>query len=130
MAIRDGADHVFLGPDRTSGVLGASNQYRIADVLYTLVPPPFAHVRVIAEGLRPFVTRWVGGGDHGWGGWISVRLGGQLLSVWVAIRDTEPVAQITLGLPLRPDLSGEAGRLLAAVTDEKGLVEFLDSEFE
>lgn len=130
MAVRDGADHVFLGPDPSPGVLGVLVQYRVADKLYDLIPPPYRHVRLIAEGLRPFLSRWLGGGDSGWGGWFVVRLGDQLLSAWAAVRDTEPVAQIALGLPLRPDLATEAGRLLRAVTDDAGLVEFADAEFE
>jgi hypothetical protein len=130
MAVRDGADHVFLEPDPTPGVTGALLQYRVGGRLHTLVPPPYDVIRKIAEALREFVAWPVGGGDEGWGGWIAARLGGHEFPVWVAVRDSAPVARLTLGLPLRPDLSAEAERALGAFTDENGLVEFEDAEFE
>jgi hypothetical protein len=130
MAVRDGADHVFLEPDPTPGVTGALLQYRVGGRLYTLVPPPHRVIRRIAEAVRPFVAWPVGGGEDGWGGWIAARLGGHEFPVWVAVRDSVPGERITLGVPLRPDLADEAGRVLGAFADENGLVEFEDAEFE
>src|SRR5258707_889946 len=131
MAIRDGADHVFLGQDRAPNALGAIVQYRVADALHTLIPPPFAHVRPVAEALRSWTTRSVGASNHDWWcGWFEVRLIGHLVPIWAAVRMIEPVAQITLGVPLRPDLSGEAAQILDGFTDANGMVEFLNLEFE
>lgn len=123
MAIRDGADHIFLEPVPSD--VESRLQYRLDGKLYDLIPPP---ARGIAPLVRSLEGRVVGlTADEGFCGWLPSRFDGRDFSIWAFADKSGTGVQLTLRLPPLPELSGSAARLLEI--SDMGLITFDDADF-
>ena len=121
MAVRDQADRLTLGPDPTPGVDGVEMSYSVDGVRYLLVPPPISWLAGLIDLLRQLAS---GRGDL-----LPLRLGGHEFSVQARIEPSANVSQVTIELPILPDLSADAVAVFYHRADENGLVVFEDAEF-
>jgi hypothetical protein len=129
LGLQDGADHAFLQPNPSPGVIGAIFQVRINGKLYDCVPPPIDRVRVIA---RVFTQRTVGAtfGGGGFGGWFPVRLDNREFTLWLTVVPDHHAEHISVQLPTLPELQTIAKREFATVLTEDGLMYNDDADFE
>jgi hypothetical protein len=117
MAIRDGADHLFIEPDPDPAVEGLAVQCRIAGERSDLAPPPLA----LFAQLRAAVLT---GAADPHAGCIEWRIGGELVRVFASVQPGPRGERIGLHFPVRPDLAGTAGAVLTELSDAAGLMEF------